>query len=271
MGRKKKSKTTARGLKIPPGMALALPACYNCVSEEGMFKCGRCRMVHYCGKRCQRADWASHKIFCLPYDQQVWCTLQPAKTLQMAFTRPDPGPYFKLSPAGHTYTGHEYDARVPDMFMLQDNPVCEWSAHTPECIQQYQDAKWARADTWGNDPIFLKLSHVCIQDRSAKSHRNVVAWGRSSWIRMKDYHRALVRPRTQIFNAVKAFYIIARIRQGIPRDVVNLILEWVINSWSPFVNFTTTPIPYICDPDISFTNEPRPPIDRYDLERHLVD
>mmetsp|Transcript_19320 Transcript_19320/g.47778 ORF Transcript_19320/g.47778 Transcript_19320/m.47778 type:complete len:135 (-) Transcript_19320:416-820(-) len=28
--------------------------------------CSRCRFVHYCSKRCQRADWKNHKPFCDP-------------------------------------------------------------------------------------------------------------------------------------------------------------------------------------------------------------
>jgi hypothetical protein len=29
-------------------------------------KCARCRGVYYCGKKCQRADWAEHQLFCVP-------------------------------------------------------------------------------------------------------------------------------------------------------------------------------------------------------------
>lgn len=36
----------------------------NC-SEEGKFRCSRCRLVHYCGQEHQKLDWATHKHKCI--------------------------------------------------------------------------------------------------------------------------------------------------------------------------------------------------------------
>ena len=38
----------------------------SCVQNKGCQQCTRCCDVHYCDKRCQRADWARHKVVCVP-------------------------------------------------------------------------------------------------------------------------------------------------------------------------------------------------------------
>jgi hypothetical protein len=35
--------------------------CANCGAKERLKKCGRCRIVSYCGKACQTAHWPRHK------------------------------------------------------------------------------------------------------------------------------------------------------------------------------------------------------------------
>lgn len=37
--------------------------CSRC-HEMGTRKCGKCRVVYYCSKECQAADWENHKEFC---------------------------------------------------------------------------------------------------------------------------------------------------------------------------------------------------------------
>ena len=45
---------------------------YSCVTcgaitgknTEKLLKCGRCKVVSYCSKECQREDWKDHKAFC---------------------------------------------------------------------------------------------------------------------------------------------------------------------------------------------------------------
>ncbi|KAI9010593.1 hypothetical protein DFJ74DRAFT_710839 [Hyaloraphidium curvatum] len=44
-------------------------ACNRCGRVSGdpkvdFKRCGRCKKAHYCSERCQKEDWAQHKIFC---------------------------------------------------------------------------------------------------------------------------------------------------------------------------------------------------------------
>jgi hypothetical protein len=38
--------------------------CTRCKQPNAAHKCGRCRIVHYCSRDCQRADWPTHKTMC---------------------------------------------------------------------------------------------------------------------------------------------------------------------------------------------------------------
>jgi hypothetical protein len=38
--------------------------CKNCDFQCGDLKCGKCKLVHYCNKSCQVADWSNHKNEC---------------------------------------------------------------------------------------------------------------------------------------------------------------------------------------------------------------
>ena len=41
--------------------------CHSCGTQQRhMQKCASCRTTYYCGKKCQRADWARHKLTCSP-------------------------------------------------------------------------------------------------------------------------------------------------------------------------------------------------------------
>ncbi|KAJ4461392.1 hypothetical protein PAPYR_1952 [Paratrimastix pyriformis] len=44
--------------------ATADPAALVEAGPSDFARCGRCRCVRYCGRECQRADWAAHKAFC---------------------------------------------------------------------------------------------------------------------------------------------------------------------------------------------------------------
>ena len=39
-------------------------ACQHCGASSGLQKCGRCSVIAYCSKACQRADWPQHKRAC---------------------------------------------------------------------------------------------------------------------------------------------------------------------------------------------------------------
>lgn len=49
-----------------PGEEGELLTCHCCGKMEGVARCGRCRLISYCGKECQRADWKRHKRVCKP-------------------------------------------------------------------------------------------------------------------------------------------------------------------------------------------------------------
>merc|ERR1712167_509214 len=50
------------------GLAMDLLSCQNCRKEElkprAFQKCARCKLVMYCSRECQKADWSSHKQNC---------------------------------------------------------------------------------------------------------------------------------------------------------------------------------------------------------------
>lgn len=40
------------------------PVCRHIANENSLMKCGNCKLVRYCSKICQKADWPSHKKYC---------------------------------------------------------------------------------------------------------------------------------------------------------------------------------------------------------------
>ena len=55
----------------PSSLLPKMRECEHCgmreFSNERTFKhCARCKVTLYCSRRCQRHDWASHKLFCRP-------------------------------------------------------------------------------------------------------------------------------------------------------------------------------------------------------------
>lgn len=49
-------------------MCVEITACRVCGKTEGAMSCGRCRVVAYCGRERQRADWKEHKKSCVLRD-----------------------------------------------------------------------------------------------------------------------------------------------------------------------------------------------------------
>lgn len=49
--------------RLPPADS---KACASCGKSDGTApkRCSRCHQVRYCGQRCQREDWARHKLTC---------------------------------------------------------------------------------------------------------------------------------------------------------------------------------------------------------------
>lgn len=58
----KKTEPAPEPLHIP--LPTLMPRCSVCGAGGKLLACGRCRLVSYCGKKCQQADWAEHKKFC---------------------------------------------------------------------------------------------------------------------------------------------------------------------------------------------------------------
>ncbi len=49
----------------PECVAKAGCATPGCASEEASSVCGRCQVVRYCSRECQRVDWKAHKPACV--------------------------------------------------------------------------------------------------------------------------------------------------------------------------------------------------------------
>ena len=49
-----------------PMTYLGVIPCKVCGKTEAIKRCGRCRVVGYCGKEHQKADWEVHKKICVP-------------------------------------------------------------------------------------------------------------------------------------------------------------------------------------------------------------
>ena len=71
------------GLRPPQGVPIGLNAdglfhpeyfCQKCqISKEPvgprLLRCTKCKMTHYCGRKCQKLDWFSHKTVCgVPFE-----------------------------------------------------------------------------------------------------------------------------------------------------------------------------------------------------------
>ncbi|KAI0667953.1 ankyrin repeat-containing domain protein [Trametes maxima] len=70
----KKWKRKRAGLENPTDVK----ACVVCGTKDGMLKwCARCHTIWYCSKECQRHDWKTHKIECIPYNASNTVTLKP--------------------------------------------------------------------------------------------------------------------------------------------------------------------------------------------------
>lgn len=47
-----------------PSLDPPAAACANCSKVKTVHKCGRCKLIKYCGRECQAADYARHKAIC---------------------------------------------------------------------------------------------------------------------------------------------------------------------------------------------------------------
>lgn len=47
-----------------PNNGYELGSCAGCGATDGLRVCAGCRVRKYCGKKCQKTDWARHKTDC---------------------------------------------------------------------------------------------------------------------------------------------------------------------------------------------------------------
>ncbi|KAL8377052.1 hypothetical protein RB595_007946 [Gaeumannomyces hyphopodioides] len=47
-----------------------ITTCKVCGKTEGMMRCGRCKVIAYCGKEHQKQDWKIHKRICTPKSEE---------------------------------------------------------------------------------------------------------------------------------------------------------------------------------------------------------
>ncbi|KAI1828118.1 hypothetical protein F4861DRAFT_244106 [Xylaria intraflava] len=58
----------------PPTFVMQSDVCMFCGdNEEDLFACNRCKIARYCGKRCQKLEWPSHKTVCVPREKAPSC------------------------------------------------------------------------------------------------------------------------------------------------------------------------------------------------------
>ncbi|KAI0648662.1 ankyrin repeat-containing domain protein [Trametes meyenii] len=70
----KKWKRKRAGMENPTDVK----ACVVCGARDVMLKwCSRCHTIWYCSKECQRHDWQTHKLECIPYNASTTVTLKP--------------------------------------------------------------------------------------------------------------------------------------------------------------------------------------------------
>lgn len=46
--------------------------CLRCNSKPATKKCGNCKIVWYCSKKCQTLDWELHKTYCIEDEYLIW-------------------------------------------------------------------------------------------------------------------------------------------------------------------------------------------------------
>jgi len=56
-------------------------SCFSCNAVDAEFACSRCRRVHFCNAKCQRAGWRRHKADCSAQVGPLCLTVRPAAPL----------------------------------------------------------------------------------------------------------------------------------------------------------------------------------------------
>ncbi|KAI1385034.1 uncharacterized protein F4822DRAFT_446123 [Hypoxylon trugodes] len=62
--------------------------CFNCGEKGNLEHCGKCRIVQYCSRQCQRMDWPIHKRVCTPRPSVRTCPVpKPKKQVEPEVNR----------------------------------------------------------------------------------------------------------------------------------------------------------------------------------------
>ena len=61
--------------------------CFRCHRQGKLGGCARCKIVKYCGRGCQKADWADHKHECAPLKAHPATEVRDVDTVQARLAR----------------------------------------------------------------------------------------------------------------------------------------------------------------------------------------
>ncbi|KAJ7077014.1 hypothetical protein B0H15DRAFT_934141 [Mycena belliarum] len=100
--------------------------CGKCSKPSGAQKCSRCKMMTYCNRECQTADWPKHKIHCKKIE------LSPQK-LQMIFTVGRGGPPIT------------FQENIPAAFCQRDAPRELTSRWVGQLVDTHEEEVLARS------------------------------------------------------------------------------------------------------------------------------
>lgn len=247
---------------MEPSATKVLYTCANCNTRgEALKRCSRCRAVYYCNKQCQRTHYAEHKTTCLSKAESEANPMSDAEL--MAYLEADRKRFASVVERAVMLDRAVADERIRYgktawwPVDVQIGGECTSNAHSDACKAQFRDARWMwmtsqfsrNGITW----IALKVSHLC-KDLRSRSYatlnegpHQILCWGRTMWWTVPA--RAGVKPMwllTPVLrDAVTAFLVIAWHRQGWPRDVVHMVVEWIVNTWR--VSLVPPDTPYVCD------------------------
>jgi hypothetical protein len=71
---------TTKKARATEGTIVCNGGCGAVISGASVLRCSRCKLVRYCGQRCQRAHWKTHKLTCKAVDAKKDRAKQSQKT-----------------------------------------------------------------------------------------------------------------------------------------------------------------------------------------------
>ncbi len=115
--------------------------CSNCKSEGCHLKCTKCKVVAYCNRACQIADWPKHRVICREFDHVIRAVMgMDEKTREYYIGNVHQMLYVALIAANvdaeitYTYTTFKrtlIDSLKPLSVVLAEGRIYDVSAHVP--------------------------------------------------------------------------------------------------------------------------------------------